>query len=257
MARALRDPVRLQMFLQTRTFDLTQACRIEGARAAHRELTEIATASRQPMFEHFAVGWAASFAQMEGRLDEAERLAAESAVMRARMETADAESVFAAQLVMIRIAQGRLRELVEAVEHYTLEFPELAPWRAGLPIAYVAAERFDEATAELERAIAGLGDIPEDFFWLAAVILLADASAQLGTGSPPTCSTRRSPRTPGRWFSSATPAHSGPCRAGSACSRRCAATVTRPSRTWSPLSPRWRRRACAYSRRRPARTSRS
>ena len=180
MARALRDPVRLQMFLQTRTFDLTQACRIEEARAAHRELTEIATASRQPMFEHFAVGWAASFAQMEGRLDEAERLAAESAVMRARMETADAESVFAAQLVMIRIAQGRLRELVEAVEHYTLEFPELAPWRAGLPIAYIAAERFDEATAELERAMDGLGDIPEDFFWLAAVILLADASAQLG-----------------------------------------------------------------------------
>lgn len=179
MTRALRDPQRLQMALQTRTFDLTQACRIEEARAAHHELTEIATASRQPMFEHFAVGWAASFAQMEGRLDEAERLAAESAVMRARMDTADAESVFAAQLVMIRISQGRMRELVEAVEHYTLEFPELAPWRAGLPIAYVSAERYDEATAELERAIAGLDDIPKDFFWIAAVVLLADASAQL------------------------------------------------------------------------------
>jgi tetratricopeptide (TPR) repeat protein len=100
-------------------------------------------------------------------------------VMRARMETADAESVFAAQLVMIRISQGRLRELVEAVEHYTTEFPELAPWRAGLPAAYIAAGRHDEATAELERAIAGLDDVPKDFFWNAAVILLADASAQL------------------------------------------------------------------------------
>jgi DNA-binding SARP family transcriptional activator len=180
MARALRDPVRLQMALQTRTFDLTQAGRMEAARATHQELTEIATASRQPMFTHFAVGWEASFAQMEGRLDDAERLAAESAVMRARMETADAESVFAAQLVMIRIAQGRLRELVEAIEHYMNEFPELAPWRAGVPVAYVAAERYDEATVELERAMERLDEIPKDFFWLAAVILLADASAQLG-----------------------------------------------------------------------------
>jgi DNA-binding SARP family transcriptional activator/tetratricopeptide (TPR) repeat protein len=180
MARALRDPIRLLMALQTRTFDLTQACRIDEARAASEELESIATASRQPMFEHFAVGWAASFAQMEGRLDDAERLASESAVMRARMETADAESVFAAQLVMIRISQGRLRELVEAIEHYTNEFPELAPWRAGVPVAYVSAGRDAEAALELERAIERLDEIPRDFFWLAAVILLADASWQLG-----------------------------------------------------------------------------
>ena len=86
---------------------------------------------------------------------------------------------------MIRIAQGRLRELVEAVEHYTLEYPELAPWRAGLPLAYIAAGRCDEATAELERSgwSRSLDDFPQDFFWLAAVILLADASAEAaGTG---------------------------------------------------------------------------
>jgi hypothetical protein len=56
------------------------------------ELKQIAEEIRQPFFTHFWVGWSASFAQMEARLDDAERLAAESAVMRGRMETADAEA---------------------------------------------------------------------------------------------------------------------------------------------------------------------
>jgi hypothetical protein len=78
---------------------------------------------------------------MEGRLDEAERLAADSAVMRGWMETADAESVFAAQLFMIRMQQGRLHELVDAAEHFMDEYPALDPWRAALPLAYIAAGR--------------------------------------------------------------------------------------------------------------------
>jgi hypothetical protein len=55
--------------------------------------------------------------------------------MRGRMETADAESVFAAQLFMIRMQQGRLHELVEAAEHFMAEYPALDPWRAALPLA--------------------------------------------------------------------------------------------------------------------------
>jgi hypothetical protein len=58
--------------------------------------------------------------------------------MRGSMETADAESVFAAQLFMIRMQQGRLHELVDAAEHFMEEYPALDPWRAALPLAYLA-----------------------------------------------------------------------------------------------------------------------
>jgi tetratricopeptide (TPR) repeat protein len=117
---------------------------------------------------------------MEGRLDDAERLAAESAVMRGRMETADAESVFAAQLFMIRIAQGRLHELVEAVEHFTAEYPDLAAWRAGLPLVYASAGRDEDARRELEQMVSELDKVAPDFFWFTTLAVLAEASATMG-----------------------------------------------------------------------------
>ncbi len=152
---------------------------MDEARACLEELTRLAEEIRQPMFQHFAVGWSASFAQMEGRLDDAERLAAESAVMRGRMETADAESVFAAQLFMIRMAQGRLHELVEAVEHFTAEYPDLAAWRAGLPLAYASSGRDEDARRELERMVSELDKVSPDFFWLTTMAVLAEASGRM------------------------------------------------------------------------------
>jgi tetratricopeptide (TPR) repeat protein len=157
-----------------------QAARVEEARACLVELKQIADEIRQPIFTHFWVGWSASFAQMEGRLDEAERLAADSAVMRGRMETADAESVFAAQLFMIRMQQGRLHELVDAAEHFMDEYPALDPWRAALPLAYIAAGRKEEARRRLEEMVSGLDAVPRNFFWLTTMAALAESSAKLG-----------------------------------------------------------------------------
>ena len=179
VARRGRDRDKTLMGLQSRIFDLIQAARVNEARACYEELKQIAAEGREPFFVHFTVGWAGSFAQMEGRLDEAERLAAESAVMRRRMETRDAESVFAAQLFMIRIAQGRLHELVDAVEHFIEEYPVLAVWRSGLPLVYISAGREDDASRELERMVGQIDEIPRDFFWLAAMWALGEASAKL------------------------------------------------------------------------------
>jgi DNA-binding SARP family transcriptional activator len=165
--------------LQSRIFDLIQAARLDEARACLVELKQIADEIRQPIFEHFWVGWSGSFAQMDGRLDDAERLAAESAVMRGRMETADAGSVFAAQLFMIRMQQGRLHELVEAVEHFMAENSALDPWRAALPLAYIAAGREDDAREQLERMVAELDEVPRGFFWLTTMTVLAETSAKL------------------------------------------------------------------------------
>jgi DNA-binding SARP family transcriptional activator len=179
MSRQMRDRERTLQGLQARIFDLIQAGEIAEARDAHAELSRLAQEVRQPLFTHFAVAWSAAFAQMEGRLEEAEALAAESAEMRRRMETADAESVFAAQLFLIRLGQGRVRELVPAVEQFVDAYPALAAWRAALPLAYLADGREADSARELERAVTGLDAVPQDFFWLATVGLLAEASGKL------------------------------------------------------------------------------
>ena len=179
ISKQIGDRERTLQNLQRRVLDLAEAGYIDGAKDVLAELAALADEVRQPLFVHFAVAWSATFAQMDGRLDEAERLAAESAAMRRRMETADADSVFAAQLFLIRLGQGRVRELVPAVEQFVEAYPALAAWRAGLPIGYLADGRDAESAAELERAVAGLDALPKDFFWLATVALLAEASAKL------------------------------------------------------------------------------
>jgi hypothetical protein len=95
------------------------------------------------------------------------------------METADADAAFAAQLFLIRLGQGRVGELLPAVEQFVDAYPALAAWRAALPLAYLADRRQADSVRELERAVAGLDELPQDFFWLTTVALLAEASAKL------------------------------------------------------------------------------
>jgi DNA-binding SARP family transcriptional activator len=179
ISKQIGDRERTLQGLQARVFDLLQAGEIAGAKEALGELAAIAREVRQPLFEHFAVGWSAAFAQMEGRLEDAERMAAGSAEMRRLMETADAEAVFAAQLFLIRLGQGRVGELLPAVEQFVDAYPALAAWRAALPLAYLADRREADSARELESAMAGLDELPQDFFWLATIGLLAEASAKL------------------------------------------------------------------------------
>ena len=65
-----------------RIYDLLEAARVEDARAAHRALAALAAELRQPLYQHFAVGWEVVWAQMAGRV--ARRRAARARGLRAR-----------------------------------------------------------------------------------------------------------------------------------------------------------------------------
>ena len=184
LARRAGDPEREMQALQARIYDLLTLGNVPAARDDHARLTALAGELRQPLFAHFAVGWSCTFAQLDGRLDEAERLALESLQMRQRLETQDAESVFAAQLFMIRRAQGRVQELLPTVTEAVERYPALAAWRAALPLVHLAAGDDQRARLELDRLVGDLASFPRDFFWLTAVWLLAEASAALDAAGP-------------------------------------------------------------------------
>ena len=179
LADAAGDPEREMQALQARVFDLLTLGDLAAARQHLERLDALARELRQPLFAHFVVGWRCTFAQLEGRFEEAERLAGESYEMRRELGTQDAESVLAAQMFMIRRAQGRLGEVLPAVVEAVGRHPALAAWRAALPIAHLAAGDEPQARRELDRLLDGLDAIPCDFFWLAAMTLLAEASAAL------------------------------------------------------------------------------
>ena len=179
-----RDPRREMEGLQTRIFDRLSCGDVRGARQDHERLTALAHELREPLFIHFAVGWAGAFAQIDGRLDEAERLALQSFELRRQLQTRDADSVLAAQLFMIRRAQGRVAELLGAVVDAVERFPALAAWRAGLPLVHAAAGDAAAARRELDRCLEGVDEIPRDFFWLTALTMLSDAAARLRAAGP-------------------------------------------------------------------------
>jgi DNA-binding SARP family transcriptional activator len=179
------DP-RLEMqTLQARVFDRLTLGDLAGGRQDLERLDALATALREPLFAHFVVGWRCTFAQIEGRLEDAERLALESYELRRRLETRDAESVLAAQLFMIRRAQGRVHELLPAVAQAVEQYPALAAWRAALPLVYVAEGDETRARHELELLVAGLDAIPRDFFWLTVMTLLSEGAAALNAPAAP------------------------------------------------------------------------
>jgi tetratricopeptide (TPR) repeat protein len=182
---ATADP-RLEMqTLQARIFDRLTLGDVVGARQDVERLDALASALREPLFEHFVVGWRCTFAQIDGRLEDAERLALESYELRRRLETRDAESVLAAQLFMIRRAQGRVHELLPAVAQAVEQYPALAAWRAALPLVYVAEGDERRAREELDRLVDGLDAIPRDFFWLTVMTLLSEGAAALHAPADP------------------------------------------------------------------------
>src|SRR4029078_2050242 len=75
--------------------------------------------------------------------------------------------------------RGSCTALLGACEHFIEEYPVLAVWRSGLPLVYISAGREDDARRELERMVADLDKVPRDFFWLAAMWALGEASAKL------------------------------------------------------------------------------
>jgi DNA-binding SARP family transcriptional activator len=172
-----RDPRVEMQAVHGRVYDRLSVGDVAGAREDLARLDRLARARREPLFEHFVVGWSCMFAQLDGRLEEAERLALESYEMRRALQTRDAESVLAAQLFMIRRAQGRVAELLPAVEQAVARYPALAAWRAGLPLVLLAAGEEERARAELARI--DIRAIARDFFWLVAMTMLAEAAAAL------------------------------------------------------------------------------
>ena len=152
---------------------------IAEARREHDRLRRLAAELRQPLFRHFARSWAAVRAQMDGRFDDAEHLATELFELQSSLGARDAETVFAARLFALRRDQGRLGELLGAVEAIAERFPGFAPLRAGVPLICLHAGEADRARAALRAFADDLPGLPRDFFWLTTTALASEAAAGL------------------------------------------------------------------------------
>ncbi|HEY2769550.1 MAG TPA: AAA family ATPase [Solirubrobacteraceae bacterium] len=138
---------------------------------------------RQPLYLWNAAVWRAMRALLEGRLEDADRLATEALTTGSHDETVTAPQYYAAHLLAIRREQGRIGELEAPARTMVETNPGRPTWRSALAVLLVETDRGDEALRELEAIAArGFKDIPQDGDWLTAMTLLADCCADLADG---------------------------------------------------------------------------
>jgi DNA-binding SARP family transcriptional activator len=184
IAYELDDPL-LSYYGETyRGYASFEAGDLAGADLHMERQHRLAVKLRQPILRWYDTVTRAKRELIAGSLAEADRLALEGFEAGQEAGQPDAFHLFAAQLFAIRMHQGRLDELAEALAS--------APPRAGasrtvpmltqafLTTIYTELGREDEARAVYERLMSGnLADVPADFSWLTVVALAAAAAVKL------------------------------------------------------------------------------
>ena len=161
--------------------DLLEAGDRDEAVRRHAQLEALASELQQPLYLHSALAWRGVWAQFAGGFDEAERLAREGLRLAERAGARDAQAHFTAQLLVVRRGQGRMPELLPAIERLAAEDSQVLAWRAVLPLTYLEAGRDCEAADAFAAAV---GDdyaaVPDSLFWLPATAWLSEAASRLG-----------------------------------------------------------------------------
>jgi tetratricopeptide (TPR) repeat protein len=153
----------------------------EGARATLRAFRKAAEQLRQPLYRWQACLLAALQAIVEGAWSDAERLATEALEIGQRAGDPDAMPIFAVQLGTIRLEQGRIAEVADAVTAMANEFARWPAWRVGEALVAAEMGRREEAAASFEALAAdGFRRIPRDFTWLGVLAMLTLTCSLLG-----------------------------------------------------------------------------
>jgi DNA-binding CsgD family transcriptional regulator/tetratricopeptide (TPR) repeat protein len=153
---------------------------LDSARRALAALRETAEATAQPFMLHMAETYGTAIAIGDGRLGEAEAMAARSYEWGRLLTGRDASGGHGIQMFSLRREQGRLAELAPVIRILASEPRDEGPWRPGLVavLAELGIER--DARRELARVAAeGLEPFRESL-WLAALTYLTDACVALG-----------------------------------------------------------------------------
>lgn len=181
LADELGDPWAQFHALHWRHVGLMQSGAVAAATAAAAREQELAHRLGDP-----AARWIAAFdhgnlAMVAGRLDEAERLADEATGIAERSAQPGALPMFACQLSNVRYEQGRLAELQQLITEVVVEHPGIPVFRAILALAYVAGDLRNEARNLLAVDLkTEFVDLPADLTWLAAHVIYAHVTADLG-----------------------------------------------------------------------------
>lgn len=123
----------------------------------------------------------ANRAHLEGRLGDCEALARDAVAHGFGGHDESANRKFGTQMLFVRREQGRLGELVDAVERSAAQSPEIADWRCLLAYIHARLGHMAQARQALDGlARADLSDLLRDASWLPNLVMLSEVTVLLG-----------------------------------------------------------------------------
>ncbi len=152
--------------------------------AVDRELTVYATLAdelRMPEHTWHTYALRGMRVLLDGKIDEAERLAEQARRAGERAEQPLAQQYYGIQMTQIRSMQGRAGELLPSARDLAERFPGIPAWRTA--VITLAARSGDHELARLElQRFAGndFSALPADANWFTAMSLMGEAIALIG-----------------------------------------------------------------------------
>jgi tetratricopeptide (TPR) repeat protein len=150
---------------------------LAGADMAIEALDRIATDSRDPRARAYIPLHRARRAMISGHLDDTEVLIHEGIQLGWSLQDSTVPILAGAQLFWLRMGQGRLREIEDAVRQFADQLPAMPAWRVALAMLYMHTGRPAEARREYDRlADQDFATIPRDNVWSISIAMLAELS---------------------------------------------------------------------------------
>jgi len=189
-AQAVGNPELALEARQWRLLSFLELGDIPAVDAEMREHARLANELRQPQYLWFAALWRAMRALLDGRFEDAERLAGEALALGERVRTENSSGAYGGQMnssgayggqmTFVRREEGRLAELVPWVQETMKQMPGQLVVRCGLASFHADLGQGEDARREFEEVAAyGFAALPRDIYWLISLAHLADACAFL------------------------------------------------------------------------------
>jgi hypothetical protein len=177
LADAAGDP---ELSVRARSWQIDLLLELDdlpGADMAIEALDRIATDSRDPRARAYIPLHRARRAMIAGQLDDTEVLIHEGIQLGWSLQDSTVPILAGAQLFWLRMGQGRLREIEDAVRQFADQLPAMPAWRVALATLYMHTGRPAEARREYDRlAERDFATIPRDNVWSISIALLAELS---------------------------------------------------------------------------------
>jgi tetratricopeptide (TPR) repeat protein len=181
VASQVDDPWSLALARSIGIRGLLMEGRIDDARAAISTFRRAVEKSRFVLYRYMGMAFDVMLSVIDGRLDDAERLAEEAQDFGSSSGIESDAGVYGVHMYVIRREQGRLAEVAPVLRLASALEPDAPVWRPGLAALFVDTGMLEDARREFETLAADdFASLPRDAMWPCSLTFLSEVCTALG-----------------------------------------------------------------------------